>query len=86
MEEITRDHIVLVDELKPILAAELGKKEVRGVVAREGAGYFTHASIILRSTGIPTLNGVCIQELDKFLDRWPYWMPLMVYGVNPSRT
>ncbi|NLP13086.1 MAG: phosphoenolpyruvate--protein phosphotransferase [Clostridium sp.] len=85
MEEITRDHIVLVDELKPILAAELGKKEVRGVVAREGAGYFTHASIILRSTGIPTLNGVCIQELDKFLDR-PAILDAIngVLIVNPS--
>jgi len=33
-EDITKDHIVVVDELTPILAAELGKKEVKGVVAR----------------------------------------------------
>lgn len=76
-EDITKDHIVVVDELTPILAAELGKKEVKGVVAREGAGYFTHASIILRSTGIPALNGVNIREPDKFSDS-----PAIVDAVN----
>jgi phosphotransferase system enzyme I (PtsI) len=68
-DEIESDHIVVVDELTPILAAELVKKEVRGVVAREGAGYFTHASIILRSAGIPALNGISPRELENFSER-----------------
>jgi len=35
-------------------------------VAEEGAGYFTHASIILRSTGIPAVNGIRMDEIEKF--------------------
>ena len=39
-EDITKDHIVVVDELTPILATDL-EKELR-CCGREGAG-FTHA-------------------------------------------
>ena len=58
IDRVNEKHIVVVKELTPILAAMLCKKGVKGVVAEEGAGYFSHASIILRSLGIPTLNGV----------------------------
>jgi len=66
IREINGDWIVVIKELTPIIAASLAKKEVKGVVAQEGAGYFTHASIILRSTGIPAINGISIDEIEKF--------------------
>ncbi len=62
-EEIDSSHIVAVKELNPIIAGVLSKKEVRGVVAQEGAGYFTHASIILKSVEIPTLGNINFKEL-----------------------
>ena len=62
-EEINSSHVVAVRELNPIIAGVLSKKEVRGVVAQEGAGYFTHASIILKSVGIPTLGNINFKEL-----------------------
>ncbi|GAE87414.1 phosphoenolpyruvate-protein phosphotransferase of PTS system [Acetivibrio straminisolvens JCM 21531] len=66
IREIDSEQIVAVKELTPIIAASLAKKEVKGVAAEEGAGYFTHASIILRSTGIAAINGICIDEIERF--------------------
>ncbi|ADU73416.1 MAG TPA: phosphoenolpyruvate--protein phosphotransferase [Hungateiclostridium thermocellum] len=66
INEINSEQIMVLKELTPIIAASLAKKEVKGVVAEEGAGYFTHASIILRSTGIPAVNGIRMDEIEKF--------------------
>lgn len=68
-EEINSSHIVAVKELNPIIAGVLSKKEVRGVVAQEGAGYFTHASIILKSVGIPTLGNINFKETIQHQDK-----------------
>lgn len=68
-EEIDSSHVVAVRELNPIIAGVLSKKEVRGVVAQEGAGYFTHASIILKSVGIPTLGNINYKELAKYQNK-----------------
>lgn len=68
-EEINSSHVVAVKELNPIIAGVLSKKEVRGVVAQEGAGYFTHASIILKSVGIPTLGNINFKELIQHQDK-----------------
>jgi len=68
-EDINSSHVVVVRELNPIIAGVLSKKEVKGVVAEEGAGYFTHASIILKSVGIPTLGGINFKELAKYQER-----------------
>lgn len=63
--KINSSHIVVVEELTPIIAAMLSKKGVQGVVAYEGAGYFTHAAIILRSIGIPTLGAISFEDMEK---------------------
>ena len=68
-DEINSSHIVVVRELNPIIAGILSKKEVKGVIAQEGAGYFTHASIILKSVGIPTIGGINYKELAKYQNR-----------------
>lgn len=65
-DEINSSHIVAVRELNPIIAGVLSKKEVKGVIAQEGAGYFTHASIILKSVGIPTIGGVNFKEITSY--------------------
>lgn len=67
-DNIDSSHIVVVRELNPIIAGVLSKKEVKGVVAEEGAGYFTHASIILKSVGIPTLGNVNFKDLVQYRD------------------
>lgn len=66
LENITSEHIVLVDELTPTLAIILGRIGVRGIAARVGGSYLSHASILLRSSGIPTINNVDIGEIEKF--------------------
>jgi len=68
-DEINSSHIVAVRELNPIIAGILSKKEVKGVIAQEGAGYFTHASIILKSVGIPTIGGIDFKELARYQNR-----------------
>lgn len=68
-DEINSSHIVAVRELNPMIAGVLSKKEVRGVIAQEGAGYFTHASIILKSIGIPTIGGINIKEISEYQSR-----------------
>lgn len=60
---ITKGDIVAVGDLTPILAAHLAKKAVQGVVVENGGGYYTHAAIILRSVGIPLLNGINFESL-----------------------
>ncbi|WP_026073699.1 phosphoenolpyruvate--protein phosphotransferase [Acetivibrio cellulolyticus] len=68
-DEIDSSHIVVVRELNPIIAGVLSKKEVKGVVAQDGAGYFSHASIILKSVGIPTLSNTDFKVLTEFRDK-----------------
>lgn len=63
LERIHSSHIVVVKELTPTLAVSLGRKKVQGVIAQEGAGYLSHAAIILRGQGIPTLQGIQIDEI-----------------------
>lgn len=58
LDSINNNHIVIVRELNPTLAVTLGKKKVQAVIAQEGAGYLSHAAIILRSSGIPTMNAI----------------------------
>ncbi|TYQ17667.1 UNVERIFIED_CONTAM: phosphotransferase system enzyme I (PtsI) [Acetivibrio alkalicellulosi] len=61
--KINSNHIAVVKELTPIIAATLSKKNVKGVVAQEGAGYYSHGSIILRSSGIPTIGDISFEKL-----------------------
>lgn len=68
-DEIDSTHIVIVKELSPIIAGVLSKKEVKGVIAQEGAGYFSHASIILKSVGIPLLNDIDFKEIIQYKDK-----------------
>jgi len=68
-DEINSSHIVAVKELNPIIAGILSKKDVRGVIAQEGAGYFTHAAIILKSVGIPTIGGINYKEISKYQNK-----------------
>ncbi len=63
LDDIDSTHIVVVKELNPIIAGVLSKKDVKGVVAQEGAGYFSHASIILKSVGIPLLNNIAFKGI-----------------------
>lgn len=58
--------IVAVEEITPSLAGILCRQEISGVVAQKGAGYLSHAAIILRGLGIPTLNDIDFKELKKF--------------------
>ncbi len=58
LDKIYRKQIVVVRELTPSLAMAVGKRKVMGVAACDGAPYFSHAAIVLRSFGIPALNGI----------------------------
>ena len=49
--------IVIADELTPGEIVYMGKKKLAGCIIRQGA-YNSHASIILRSMGIPAVIGV----------------------------
>jgi phosphoenolpyruvate-protein phosphotransferase (PTS system enzyme I) len=65
-EKVCLKHIVAVKELTSTLAAALGKKRVKGILAEEGGTYFSHAAIILRGLGIPLINGVSFSSIQKF--------------------
>ena len=67
-DKIYHKQVVAVKELTPTLAAALGKKKVMGIIADEGAAYFSHAAIILRGLGIPTLNDVNFINVKKSKD------------------
>jgi len=58
LDDIDNKSIIGVKCLTPWLAAAFGKKNVSGVIAEEGAAYFSHAAIILRDLGIPLMNKV----------------------------
>jgi phosphotransferase system enzyme I (PtsI) len=58
LDDIDNKCIIGIKCLTPWLAAALGKKNVTGVVAEEGAAYFSHAAIILRGLGVPLMNNV----------------------------
>lgn len=60
------NHIIVVEELTPSLAGMFCRKKTLGVVAKKGAGYLSHAAIILRSLGIPTLNDIDFKMLKEF--------------------
>lgn len=70
LEKIYHKHIVAVKELTPTLAVALGKKKVMGIIADEGAAFFSHAAIILRGLGIPTLNDVNFINIKKCKDNY----------------
>lgn len=65
-DNVNSNHIVVIKEISPTLAVTLSKKKVRGVAVQEGAGYLSHASIILRGSGIPTVNGICFKDIETF--------------------
>lgn len=69
LNDIDSSSIVVLEELNPIIAGVLSKKEVKGVVAQTGAGYLSHASIILKSVQIPTLGQIDFKELMRFVDK-----------------
>lgn len=69
LNDIDSSSIVVVGELNPIIAGVLSKKEVKGVVAQAGAGYLSHASIILKSVEIPTLGQMDFKKLMEFVDK-----------------
>ncbi|HOV26422.1 MAG TPA: phosphoenolpyruvate--protein phosphotransferase [Pseudobacteroides sp.] len=58
LDDIDNKSIIGIKYLNPWLAAAFGKKNVSGVIAEEGAAYFSHAAIILRDLGIPLMNKV----------------------------
>jgi phosphoenolpyruvate-protein phosphotransferase (PTS system enzyme I) len=68
LENINSSHVLIVKELNPTLAVIIGKKKVQGVVAQEGAGFLSHASIILRGLGIPTINGIDFESILSYHD------------------
>jgi len=61
-----RKHIAVVRELTPLLAVDLARRGVTGVLASEGAGYLSHSVIILKAYNIPTLNCVDFEAVRKF--------------------
>lgn len=63
LEKVNNENIVAVKELTPAIATMLCKKSVQGVLAREGAGFFSHSSIILRSGGIPLLGEIEFEKI-----------------------
>ncbi len=65
IDNINSSHIVFVKELNPTLAVSIGKRKVQGVVAGEGAGFLSHAAIILRGFGIPTINSTEFEGIEK---------------------
>lgn len=64
MSRLNQSHIAIVQELNPSLAMRFAKRKVKGVVAKEGGGYFSHAAIILRNLGIPIINNIPVEELE----------------------
>jgi len=55
INEINSEQIMVLKELTPIIAASLAKKEVKGVVAEEGAGYFIRMDEIEKFDGSPAI-------------------------------
>lgn len=68
LDRIGHKHIVAVREITPTLAAALGKKRVVGILSNEGGAYFSHAAIILRGLGIPLINDVNFENIEKYKD------------------
>ncbi|HHX18207.1 MAG TPA: phosphoenolpyruvate--protein phosphotransferase [Clostridium sp.] len=66
LDKINCENIAAIKELTPTIATMLCKKSVQGVLAQEGAGFFSHSSIILRSSGIPVLGEVEFEKIIKF--------------------
>lgn len=65
LDKINDKNIAAVKELTPTIATILCKKSVQGVLAQEGAGFFSHSSIILRSGGVPLLGEIEFEEISK---------------------
>ncbi|MDP4180031.1 MAG: phosphoenolpyruvate--protein phosphotransferase [Bacillota bacterium] len=63
LEDMESKRIIGIRCLTPWLAAAIGKKNVIGVVAEEGAAYLSHTAIILRGLGIPLLNKISYENL-----------------------
>lgn len=64
--KINDKNIAVVKEFTPTIATVLSKRSVQGVLAQEGASFFSHASIILRSNGIPVLGEIEFEEVAKY--------------------
>ncbi|HEY9059165.1 MAG TPA: phosphoenolpyruvate--protein phosphotransferase [Pseudobacteroides sp.] len=69
LDDIDSKCIIGIKCLTPWLAAALGKRNVTGVVAEEGAAYFSHAAIILRGLGVPLMNNVPYDLITKSNNR-----------------
>jgi phosphotransferase system enzyme I (PtsI) len=65
-DKINNKNIAAVKELTPTIATMLCKKSVKGVLANEGAGFFSHSAIILRSGGIPVLGEIEFEKIAKY--------------------
>ncbi|MCS6873406.1 MAG: phosphoenolpyruvate--protein phosphotransferase [Pyrinomonadaceae bacterium] len=58
LTQISEDTILVIDELKPSVIVEFGKKGlVKGVISESG-GWTSHAFIIARELGIPAVTGL----------------------------
>ncbi len=66
IDHIYRKQIIAVRELTPSLTVLLGKRKVMGIVAYGGAAYFSHSAIMLRSLGIPVLNDINYDFMQRF--------------------
>jgi len=66
INEINSEQIMVLKELTPIIAASLAKKEVKGVVAEEGAGYFYSCVNNFKEHGNTAVNGIRMDEIEKF--------------------
>ncbi len=84
LDKINNKNIAAVKELTPTIATMLCKKSVQGVLAQEGAGFFSHSSIILRSGGIPVLGEIEFEKIAKYhgstaiIDCHPIWQLLIL--------
>ncbi|MDQ2086676.1 phosphoenolpyruvate--protein phosphotransferase [Herbivorax sp. ANBcel31] len=64
--KINHTNIAVVKELTPIVATVLCKRSVQGVLVQDGAGFFSHGSIILRSSGTPVLGEIEFEKISAY--------------------
>ncbi|MCX7708225.1 MAG: phosphoenolpyruvate--protein phosphotransferase [Clostridia bacterium] len=65
LDKISKKHVVGVRHLNLTLAATLGKRKISGIIYEAGAGYLSHAAIILRGLGIPAVSGIKFEDVKK---------------------
>jgi phosphotransferase system enzyme I (PtsI) len=87
LDALDNSHIAVIREMTPIIAALVSKKGVKAVVAEKGAGYYSHASIVLRSMGIPALNGIEYDKLKLYRGEFAaVYSDEKVMVINPKDT